>query len=219
MKKVAFLGVVLILLAALAVPAMAKSPHHGNGNSTSTGQQSSTEASSADQNEGNQANPHNQNDQGNHGNHGARGNGNQGQTHPNSPFYLQGIIKTVDIGTKTITVTVTHGNAMVKQFIGTDITIKATDTTQIYKITQGVDDESGEGDSATPSLSSSEAPSSAEAFASEDGDSNRVAIPFEQLVVGQRVAIHGNLGEGVYTARLITMYIQMPAGESAGEQP
>jgi len=218
MKKIAFLGVVLILLAALAVPAMAKSPHHGNGSGASTGQQSSTEPSSSNQNDGNQGN-HNQHDQGNHGNHGARGNGNQGQTHPNTPFYLQGIIKTVDVGTKTITVTLIHGNAMVKQFIGVDLTIKATDATQIYKITQGVDDESGEGDSATPSLSSSEAPSSAEASTSEDGDSNRVAIPFEQLVVGQRVAIHGNLVEGVYTARLITMYIQMPAGESAGEQP
>jgi hypothetical protein len=219
MKKVAFLGVVVILLAALAVPAMAKSPNHGNGNGANAGQQSSTEVSSANQNEGNQTNHHNQQDQGNHGNHGARGNGNQGQTHPNTPFYLQGIINSVDvdIDTKTITVTLTHGNAMVKQFIGSDLTIKATGATQIYKITQGVDDESDGGESETTELSSAETTSNSEATTNEEGDSNRVAIPFDQLTVGQRVAIHGNLVKGVYTARLITMYIQTPVGESTGE--
>jgi hypothetical protein len=215
MKKVVFLGVVLILLTAFAVPAMAKSPDHGNGNGGKGGQQSSTQASSADQNEGIQANQHNDHGQGNQGNHGAKGNGNQGHTHPNTPFYLQGTIKTVtvDVGNKTIIVTLTHGNAMVKQFIEEDLTIKATDTTQIFKITQGIDDELGEGESVTPALSSSES------AASEEGDSNRVAIPFDKLVVGQRVAIHGNLVEGVYTARLITMYIQMPVGELVGVQP
>ncbi len=217
MKKVAFLGVVLILLAALAVPALAKSPNHGNGNGASAGQQSSTQVSSADQNQGNQANQLNQHNQGNHGNHGARGNGNQGKTHPNTPFYLQGIIKSVDIGNKTITVTLTHGNAMVKQFIGLDLTIKAAGATQIYKITQGVDDESDGGESETTELSSAETTSSSDATTDEDGDSNRVAIPFDQLTVGQRVAIHGNLVKGVYTARLITMYIQTPVGESTGE--
>jgi hypothetical protein len=213
MKKVAFLGVVLILLAALAVPAMAKSPNHGNGNGGKGGQPSSTEVSSADQNEGTQTNQHNDHGQGNQGNHGAKGNGNQGHSHPNTPFYLQGTIKTVDVGSKTIIVTLIHGNAMVKQFIGKDLTIKTTDATQIFKITQGIDDESGEGESVTPALSSSES------AASEEGDSNRVAIPFDKLAVGQRVAIHGNLVEGVYTARLITMYIQIPIGESVGEQP
>jgi hypothetical protein len=213
MKKVAFLGVVLILLAALAVPAMAKSPNHGNGNGGKGGQPSSTEASSADQNQGIQVNQHNDHGQGNQGNHGAKGNGNQGHTHPNTPFYLQGTIKTVDVGNKTIIVTLTHGNAMVKQFIEKDLPIKATDATQIFKITQGIDDESGEGESVTPALSSSES------AASEEGDPNRVAIPFDKLVVGQRVAIHGNLVEGVYTAILITMYIQMPVGELVGIQP
>ncbi len=213
MKKVAFLGVVLILLASLAIPAMAKSPNHGNGNGGKGGQPSSTEVSSADQNEGIQTNQHNQHGQGNQGNHGAKGNGNQGHTHPNTPFYLQGTIKTVDASTKTIIVTLNHGNAMVKQFIGKDLTIKATDATQIFKITQGIADESGEGESVTPALSSSES------AANEEGDSNRVAIPFDKLVVGQRVAIHGRLVEGVYTARLITMYIQMPVGEPVGEQP
>ncbi len=251
MKKVAYLGIILILLAVLAVPAMAKSPHNnGNGNGISGGK-SSTGETPVDQIAGNQANHHNQHNQGDKGNNGARGQGNKGQTHPNTPFYLQGTIKSVDTGAKTVTVTLTHGNAMVKQFIGMDLTIKATVATQIYKITQGVDNESGGGESTTPVLSSSEqnsgaesessaegendeadgeksatnvlssseSTSSSESATSDEGDSNRVAIPFDQLAAGQEVAIHGYLVNGVYTARLITVYIQMPVGESAGEQP
>ena len=126
-----------------------------------------------------------------------------GRNHPNTPFYLQGTITEIMTGTEAISVTLTHGNAMVKQFIGLDLTIKATEATQIFKITQGNEDESGEGESAT----------------GEEGDANRVAISFDQLAVGQKVAIHGNLVDGVYTARLITEYIQTPLGESTGEQP
>ena len=70
-----------------------------------------------------------------------------------------------------------------------------------------------EENSATPVLSS------AESTTSDEGDSNRVAIPFDQLEVGKKVAIHGNLVDGVFTARLITEYIQTPVGESTGEQP
>lgn len=112
MKKVAYIGVVLILLAVIAVPAMAKTPNHGNGKGGCEGQGASTGVDPGGQ--GNHGNHKNQQNQGDKGNQGGMGNGNQGQTHPNTPFYLQGTIKTVDIGTKTITVTLTHGNAMVK---------------------------------------------------------------------------------------------------------
>jgi hypothetical protein len=212
MKKVAFLCVVLILLAVLAVPAMAKTPNHGNGNGGGAGKPSSTEIISPDENGGNQANHQNQHNQGNGGNHGARGNRNQGRTHPNTPFYLQGTIKTIT-GTDTITVTLTHGNAMVKQFIGDDLAIKVTNTTQIFKIVQGSDDESGEGESENPDINSSESETNGE------GEGNRVAIHFGDLKVGQYVAIHGNLVDKVYTARLITVYLPMTAGEPVGEQP
>jgi hypothetical protein len=212
MKKVAFLSIVLILMVVLAVPAMAKTPNHGNENGGNAGKPSSTQTSSVDQNGGNQASHQNQNNQGNRGNHGARGNGNQGRTHPNTPFYLQGTIETIT-GTDTITVTLTHGNAMVKQFIGDKLTIKVTNTTQIYKIVQGSDDESGEGESETPEINSAETETNGE------GEGNRVAILFSDLKAGQYVAIHGNLVDGVYTARLITVYLPMAAGESVGEQP
>jgi hypothetical protein len=195
MKKITYLGIVLILLAALAVPAMAKSP--GNGNSANTGHGNgagSGQEVSAGQGRGNHGNHGNQNNQGNRGNNGARGNGNQGQNHPNTPFYLKGTITAVFSDTQTISVTLTQGNAMVKPFIGKDLSIKTTTDTQIFKITQGEDDQSGE------------------------GDANRVTIPFDQLAVGQRVAIHGNLMDGVYTARLITVYITAPEVESSGEQ-
>jgi hypothetical protein len=221
MKKIAYLGIVLILLAVIAVPAMAKSPNnngngnggsHGNGNGASAGE-SSTGVIPADQGQGNQTNHQNQHDQGNRGNSGVRGNGNQGQTHPNTPFYLQGTVDKIDTGTGTITVTLTHGNAMVKQFIGTYLKIKVTGATQIYEITREVDDEAGGGESTAPILTSSESATS------NEGDSNRVIIPFDQRIVNQKVAIHGNLVNGVYTARLITVYIQAPVGETAGEQP
>lgn len=210
MKKVAYLSIVLILLAVLAVPAMAKSPQNngkgnganaGHGNGVSAGE-SSTGQIPANQGQGNQANHQNQQNRSNRGNNGVK-DGNQGRNHPNTPFYLQGTITEIMTGTETISVTLTHGNAMVKQFIGLDLTIKATEGTQIFKITQGNEDESGEGESAT----------------GEEGDANRVAISFDQLAVGQKVAIHGNLVDGVYTARLITEYIQTPLGESTGEQP
>jgi hypothetical protein len=214
MKKVAYIGVVLILLAVIAAPALAKTPNHGNGKGGSEGQGASTGVDPGGQ--GNHGNHNNQHNQGDKGNQGGMGNGNQGQTHPNTPFYLQGTIKTVDTGTKTITVTLTHGNAMVKQFIGKDLTIKATDATQIYKITQGVNDESGEGKSATSVLGTSDGSSTSESENSLEGDSNRVAIPFDQMAVGQEVAIHGNLVNGVYTARLITVYIHTPVGGPTG---
>lgn len=226
MKKVAYLGIVFALLLVLAVPAMAKSPNNnGNGNggdhgnSANAGQNSSADVATADQGQGNQTNHSNHGNQGNHGNHGGKGNGNQGQTHPNTPFYLQGTITGIFSDTQTISVTLTHGNAMVKQFIGTNLTIKITDATQLFKITQGGGDESGAGETASPSFSSSESSSTTVSATNDEGDGNRVPITFGDLAVGQRVAIHGNLVEGVYTARLITVYIREPIGESVGEQP
>jgi hypothetical protein len=129
-----------------------------------------------------------------------------------TPFYLQGEISAINSATHTITVTLTHGNAQVKQYIGGTLTLQATDATQIYKFTQGNEGESELGESAYPNMDSSETESSA-----EDG-SNRVAIPFDQLAVGDKVAIHGNLLDGAFTARLITVYVGMPAGEPVGDQ-
>ncbi|PWB51465.1 MAG: hypothetical protein C3F13_13565 [Anaerolineales bacterium] len=129
-----------------------------------------------------------------------------------SPFYLQGEISAIDPATQTITVTLTHGNAQVKQYIGETLALQFTDTTQIYKITQGNDEGSEMGEPGALNMGNPETEGSA-----EDG-SNRVAIPFEQLAVGDRVAIHGNLLDGVFTATLVTVYVGMPAGEPVGDQ-
>jgi hypothetical protein len=213
MKKMAYLGVIFIMLAVLVVPAMAKTPPHGNGNGNNKTPESSTGVNPADQGQGNQSDQHNQQNQGNHG----RGNGSATTVRSRTPFYLQGTIKSIDTGTKILVVTLFHGNAQVKQYLYGDLSIQATDGTLIFKLTQGDEGETeGEtvgGESSTPTLSSSESTTS------DEGDSNRVAIPFDQLEVGKKVAIHGNLVDGVFTARLITEYIQTPVGESTGEQP
>jgi hypothetical protein len=187
MKKVIYLSFILILLAVLPVPVMAKGPNNGNdhGNGVS-GEQ------------GNQQN------QGKHVNNGLGGNGNHGQTRMRTPFYLQGTISGVDTGAKTLTVTLVHGNAQVKQYIGTNLALQANDTTLIFKITQGNNNGSETGQTATPTLTS------------DESNSNRLPITFDQLAVGQKVAIHGNLLDGVYTVRLITVYLQAPIGESIG---
>lgn len=105
-----------------------------------------------------------------------------------TPFYLQGVISAIDGTAKTITVSVVHGNSRVKQFIGTDLIVATTETTKFYQINQNGD-------------------------AHED----RELISFEQLQVGQKVAIHGDLIESIFTARLVTVYI--PKAEEPPEEP
>ncbi len=213
MKKVAYLSVVVVMLFVLVVPVMAKTPPHGNGNGNGNGQGNSTGVNPTNQGQGNQADHNNQRNHENNGNNGAKGNGNATSVRNRSPFYLQGTIKSIDTGTKIVTVTLFHGNAKVKNFIGTDLAIQATDATLIFKLSQVDDGETVGGQSATPVLSSDAATTS------DDGDSNRVAIPFDQLEVGKKVAIHGFVVEGVFTARLITECIQTTVGEPVGETP
>jgi hypothetical protein len=90
----------------------------------------------------------------------------------------------------------------VKQYIGTQLTLLVPDGTPIFKIVQG----------------GTETGTSTATGTNEDGTpGNRVPIPFEQLAVDQKVAIHGNLVNGVFIARLITVYIR--AGETATQNP
>jgi hypothetical protein len=209
MKKVALLSIVLILLAVAVVPVMAAGGNpndHGNGVSAGQG----NNGGNRDQEKQQDREKDRLQERDGSSNPGLGGNGNQGHTRMRTPFYLQGTISAIDPVTKTITVILIHGNAQVKQYIGGDLTLQATGTTLIFKITQGDENETESGESATPALSSSESENSGEIA------SNRVAIPFDQLAVGQKVAIHGNLVDSVYTATLITAYIQMPVGESAG---
>jgi hypothetical protein len=220
MKKVIVFGTILIMLAILVVPVMAKSPSNPNGNSTNPGQGNVTVVTTGDKNQVRDQEKEQQQNQDRNGNNGVRGNGNngeegkgnQGQSRMRTPFYLQGEISAIDPATQTITVTLTHGNAQVKQYLGDALTIKATDATHIFKITQGDEEETEVGESAAPAINNPESENSG-----EDG-SNRVAIPFSQLAVGDIVAIHGNLMDSVFTATLITVYVRTPVGESVGDQ-
>ncbi len=208
MKKVTILGIVLILLAVSVVPVLAKDPPHGKGNQGNAGQGNSTGVNPGGTEQEKQDRQTNNN---------GKRNGNQGQGNMLTPFYLQGVITAVDQGAKTVTVTLIHGNAKVKQFIGTDLIIKATDATQIFQVTQGNEEGPGSGEAVTPSLSSSENERTATTILnSDEPDGNRVPKTFADLAVGQKVAIHGRLLDSVYTARLITFYVPIAYPGPAG---
>lgn len=205
MKKVTLLSIVLILLAVSVVPVMAAGPSksHGNGNGASAGQGNGNgnqdQTKQQDQDRQQNRNRSSNNSTRSNGNH-----GNQENSRMRTPFYLQGTISAINTTAKTLTVTVIHGNARVKQFIGTELTLQASDTTMVFKLTQGDETEGTTDGAATTGTTDDEAPA------------NRVPIPFDQLTVGQKVAIHGNLVNDVYTVRLITVYIQAPLSQPTG---
>jgi hypothetical protein len=215
MKKVTLLGVIFILIAVSAMPVMAASQGNGHGNGNNPGQ-------------GNSSNAHDQTKEQKQeqikvknryeiNNHGVGGNGNQNHMRMRTPFYLQGTITAVDTISQTLTVELYHGNAQVKQYLGADLELQASDTTLIFKIIQGDDSEGEE----TEGTSGQAATTSSETANGDDNDmpSNRVPITFDQLEVGQQVAIHGNVVDTDYNARLITVYIQMPIGQAVIEKP
>ena len=196
MKKIILLGLVLLLLAVSVVPVMAKNgASNGQGNGVGTGQ-------------GNNGGNNGRSDQAHDRqqekkqerllNPGVQGD------HMNTPFYLQGTITAIDPAAMTVTVTVVHANAKVREFMGSDLLLQASEATLIFKIIQG--DGTDEG-------SSTSSPTT-----SDDGTpGNRVPISFNELEVGKKVAIHGDLIEEVYTARLITEYIRADTGETSTE--
>ena len=46
----------------------------------------------------------------------------------------------------------------------------------------------------------------------ENTPGNKELISFDELVKGEYVAIHGNVVNGVFTARVITVYLSGPIG-------
>ncbi len=209
MKKIAFLGVILVLLAASVVPVLAKGGNNGQGNGSSAGQTNSgvstgaaTGVSNGDKDQEKQQDRDKDQD---HNGNANNGNGNHGGNRMKTPFYLQGTITAFDAGAKTVTITLTHGNAQVKAFIGTTLTITVNEATQYFKITQGDEDEGG-----------GEIHEGASSSATNDDENpgNREPITLAELVVGQKVAVHGIVVDNVYTATLVTMYIMEPAGRT-----
>lgn len=192
MKKVALLSVVFILIAVSVVPVMAAKPDNGHGNGVGAGQ-------------GNNGGKHNQENQQNRQgktNQGLGKDGNHGGNRMRTPFYLQGTI--TGVFSDTITVAVTHSNATVKKFFNSSftdtltntLTLNLSDTTQIFKIIQGGENE-GDTEQTAPN-----------GTAEDETPGNRVPIPASELANGQMVAIHGNFVNGDFIATLITVYIK-----------
>ena len=200
MKKVALLSIVLILLAVSVVPVMAGDGQpNGRGNGVSAGQGNNGGNGDHEKQQDRDQDRDRDQDQlrDQSSNPGSARNGHQEHTRMRTPFYLQGTISAVGAG--TLTVTLIHGNARVKQYLGTDLSLVVPEGTQIFQITQG-DEISGIAGTDTSVRD-----------VSDDGTpSNRIPITFDQLEVGQKVAIHGNLADSLFTARLITVYIQAP---------
>jgi hypothetical protein len=193
MKKVIIIGLVIILLAFSAVPVLADKPGNGQGNGNGAVQGNGL----VDRDQSKQHDrdhPNNGNGKPSHPNPGSS---NQHSSRMRTPFYLQGTITTINPTTKTLTVNVVHGNARVKSYIGSTLTVTATDLTMIFKITQG--------------QASTSAPTTGPT--SDETPGNRVPINFNQLAVGDKLAIHGNVVEGVYMARLITVYVKLAVGQ------
>lgn len=206
MRKVTLLGVVIILLAVAVVPVMAAGPgnNHGNGNGNNPGQENSTGTQEQIKEQNHDQIKLRNRDQIN--NPGMSGNGIQVHMRMRTPFYLQGTIAAIDAGTQSVTVNLYHGNAQVRQYLGMDLVLQASDSTQIFKITQGNE---SEGTSNLVTSSSND----------DETSGNRISISFDQLEVGQKVAIHGNVVDSVYQARLITMYIQIQLGQPVIDKP
>ncbi len=212
MKKFMMIGLIVILLAFSAVPVLAAKPNnHGRGNGVGAGQGSN--GGDRNQNRVQDTTQSRTNLQGNGlGVNGERGKNNHTSMRMRTPFYLQGTIESiVDSQAMTITVEVVHGNAQVKSFIGNTITLTLSSDTQIFKITQGGDNEGTE--ASAPSTNTSD----------EETPGNRVPIEFSGpngLAVGDVVAIHGNVvtttQNGVdthtYNATLVTVYVKTGTG-------
>jgi hypothetical protein len=200
MKKVALLSLVLILLATTVVPVMAGNGNpNGQGNGANAGQ-------GHNRGNGNREQQHDR-DRNQSSNPGSTRNGHQEHTRMRTPFYLQGTIFAKGAG--TLTVTLYHGNARVKQYLGKELILLVPEGTQIFRITQG-DETSGTSGTDT----------NAAGYTDDGGEpSNRVPITFNDLELGKKVAIHGNLVGSDFTARLITEYIQNQAEPPETEEP
>lgn len=203
MKKITVLCLVLVLLAASAVPVMAaKGDNNGQGNGQGQGNTNNggdqDQQQQQDQNRDQYRDQDRNREKDKNSNPGSGRNGNHEHMHKRAPFYLQGNISALDAGAGTITVTLMQGNAKVKEYIGTDLTMLTNENTLIFQITQG-DEISGTLGTDSGDVGDTD----------DDGEpSNRIPITFDELAVGQKVAIHGDLVDQVYTARLITVYIR-----------
>jgi hypothetical protein len=206
MKKLSVFGLVLVLLVFSAIPVLAAKPNNnGVGNGANNGQGSSVSQQARANAQARQQDKLQSRDRLN--NPGVGVNMNQAGSRMRTPFYLQGTISSIDTITPTLTISVTHGNAQVKSFLGGSLLVNITDTTQFYKINQLQDP--GETASAAPAANSTDDVTSG----------NRQVITFDQLAANDIVAIHGNVVGGVFNATVVTVYVRMPASQPEPETP
>ncbi len=209
MKKVTTLVVILILLAVSVMPAMAASNQsNGRGNGNGGNSSQTTHGGNKDQTqERDQTRLSNPGRGNKHSAVGVR-NGMRART----PFYLQGTITAASTTlTDTLTISLTHGNAPVKPFFATGITVTVPTDTIIIEFTQG-----GEGEEVGEGAENEGTSSGATNQNGEGTPGNKVRVTFDELIKGEYkgeyVAIHGNVINGVFTARLITVYLRGPIG-------
>jgi hypothetical protein len=206
MKKFFILGLVLFLLAFSVAPVMAAKPNNGHGNGANSGQNNGvgnsnqTNQQDRDQTREQDRDQTRINGVGRMNAHSLLTRNNQISMRMRTPFYLQGTITSVI--SDTLTVDVFHGNAQVKQYIGSTepISVTVTNTTRIFKINQM--DEPEDMTASAPSTSSTD----------EETPANRVAITLNDLAEGDIVAIHGNVVGDTFNATLITVYTKTLAG-------
>lgn len=210
MKKVAILCLIMIMMTLMVSPVMASTGNsNGQGNGVGAGHGNNGRNGDQDKKQDRSQDRDQTQDQRHDRDRSLNSHANQELRRMRTPFYLQGTISAIDTGAGTLTVNLIHGNAKVKQYIGTDFTLVVTTTTQIFQITQG-----GEisGTLGTETNAASEV--------SDNGTpGNRIPINFDQLEIGQKVAIHGNLVDSVFTARLITVYIRAGSEYPVNPEP
>jgi hypothetical protein len=234
MKKAVILSVVLILLTVTIVPAMADGPSNSHGIQISSNQENSTGTNPEDTNQDRLQDQDRMQTGNGNPNPGTGSNATGGDARMRTPFYLLGTITAIDIAAKSVTISLTHGNAVVRQNIGTDLVVQTNDGTLIVHITQGNeregtadrapssgmrDDGSGEMSMSGEARNGAPTISSSTGIPVSDNPANRGYIVFDQLEIGQTVAIRGNLVDGVYTAILITVQSQVPVGETDINRP
>ncbi|OGO63511.1 MAG: hypothetical protein A2029_13295 [Chloroflexi bacterium RBG_19FT_COMBO_47_9] len=210
MKKFAILGLIMIMLAVMVSPAMASVGNsNGQGNGVGNGHGNNGGNGDQDKKQDRAQNRDQTRDQLRESHRSLNSHSNQEHRRMRTPFYLQGTISAIDTGAGILTVNLIHGNARVKQYIGSDLTLVVTVTTQIFQITQGgeISETLGTNTNGASELSDNGTPA------------NRIPITFDQLEVGQKVAIHGNLVDSVFAARLITVYIRTGSEEQVNPEP
>jgi hypothetical protein len=255
MKKISLIGVVFILMVASVLPVMAKM-----GATSGWGIRSIT--SKANKNTL-------QNDNKNVDLNKLSGNSTiQISSTEGEEFSIQGTISAIDLVAGTITVALLHGDSHVNGTASDELTIKVTDGTMIFQLSQpdaadkatvnfgeddvddqddddmddndeddledddeddmeDEDDREDQNDDLDDSMEDQDEDLDDQGEdidergekVEEDMEQTRIQFAFDQLTVGQTVAVYGDQSGDVFTASLITFTIGLPSGTTMELKP